>query len=184
MSTYVESSSTGANTGSLRQRRAPKTHKLQKPMTASQRNKLATQGITTTLDVTDEKVAVIAVLETVHERLGWDEDLRERIREKYQEIAALTGSARKKEDLGPVPIPIRTGTPEQYAPYAKFDPYKLNYQYGPDQLRAVLVRGTQRDLREATDIVQARNPGTKPASRSRNTAMIEYILDHVAGPNH
>lgn len=155
-------------------------------MSATQRNKLATQGIVTLLGVSDEKIAVTAALEAVHERLAWDSDLQERILEKYQEIAALGGEARQKKqaDLGPAPVPIRSVPLEQYTPYGKFDPYQLNWEYGESQLRAVLVRGTQRDLREATAIVKERNPGTKPTNASSKDAMIDYIVEYVAGPGY
>ena len=190
MSMQAEGSTTETGNSVNRTRKALTEPRVQrpvkppKPMSAVQRNKLATQEIITALEVSDEKAAVTAALEAVRERLAWDVDLRERVREKYEEIAALGTGARQKPDLGPVPVPIRAGTPEQYTPYGKFDPYKLNYEYGSNQLRAVLVRGTQRDLREATDIVQARNPGTKPTSRSSKDAMIEYILEYVAAPNY
>lgn len=190
MSMQTEGSTTGTRNSGYQRRKASAKQRAQrpakppKPMSATQRNKLATQEITTSLGLTDEKVAITAALEAVYERLAWDADLRERVREKYQEIVALDTGARKKPDLGPVPVPIRAGTPEQYTPYGKFDPYKLNYEYGSNQLRAVLVRGTQRDLREAADIVQARNPGTKPTNRSSKDAMIEYIMEHVVDLNY
>ncbi|HEU0028908.1 MAG TPA: hypothetical protein VFQ25_17515 [Ktedonobacterales bacterium] len=116
-----------------------------------------------------------------------DTDLRETVRQKYQEIAALGAGARQKAtrglalDLGPTPIPIRTGTPEEYNPYAAFDPYKLVWEYGERQLRGVLMRGTQRDLREAVSIVQARNPGTAPQNKTNNADMVNYIMEHVVG---
>lgn len=154
-----------------------------KQMTAAQRNKLATQGIAANLGISDEagqKIAITAALEAVYERLASDTDLRETVRQKYEEIAALS-KAKQKPDLGPVPVPIRSGTPEQYNPYGKFDPYKLVWQYGEHQLRAVLLRGTQRDLREAVSIVQAREPGTAPRSRTSNADMVDYIMEHVVG---
>ncbi len=153
-------------------------------MSATQRNKLATQRIITTLGLTDEKAVVTAALEALHERLAWDVDLKDTVRQKYQEIAALITATSKKPELGPVPVPIRGVGLDKYTPYGKFDPYQLQWAYGNDQLRAVLVRGTQKDLQEATNIVQERNPGTKPTSKSSNPAMIEYILEHVAGPGY
>jgi hypothetical protein len=149
-------------------------------MSGAQRNKLATQGIIAAFGATDEKAVVTAALEAVHERLASDPDLKERVRQKYHEIAALSAETGQNADLGPVPVPIRSGTPEQYTPYGRFDPYKLAWQYGTSQLRAVLLRGTQKDLREATDIVQARNPGTKPASRTKKEDMIAYIMEYVS----
>jgi hypothetical protein len=62
--------------------------------------------------------------------------------------------------------------------------YFLLEEYGRDQLRAVLDRMTQRRLREAVDSVQEREPGTRPASRTRNADMIDYIVEHVAGAGY
>jgi hypothetical protein len=51
-------------------------------------------------------------------------------------------------------------------------------------MRANLQSTTQRRLRSAVDTVQERNPGTKPSSRSSNAAMIDYILEMLAGPGY
>jgi hypothetical protein len=174
----------------VRAPKPPKPPKAPKPMSATQRNKLATKGITAALGIPDEgeKAAIIAVLEAVHERLAADVDLRETVRQKYQEIAALGSGTHQKAgqsptpDLGPTPIPIHAGTPEEYNPYAAFDPYKLVWRYGEHQLRAVLMRGTQRDLREAVSIVQEHEPGTAPRSKTNNADMVDYIMQHVVGP--
>src|SRR5579862_5008210 len=123
--------------------KAPKGPKPIKPMSATQRNKLATKGILVALGIPDEgeKAAITAVLEAVHERLAADTDLRKTVREKYQEIEELDGGIRQKSgkssepDLGPTPIPIRSGTPEEYNPYGAFDPYVLVWKYGEHQLR-------------------------------------------------
>lgn len=180
-------------TQTVRAPKPPKTPQSPKPMSATQRNKLATKGIAAALGIPTEgeKVAVTAALEAVNERLAADTDLRETVRQKYQEITALSAGtgqkpgASQQPDLGPTPIPIRTtGTPEDYNPYAGFDPYRLQWRYGDHQMRAVLVRGTQRDLREAVDIVQARNPGTAPRSKSNNADMVDYIMEYVVGPGH
>lgn len=154
-------------------------------MSAATREKIAKQGIVAAIGATDDKAATIAVLEAVHERLASDADLKESVRQKYREIAALPAGTRTRQqaDLGPVPVPIRSGTPQDYNPYGKFDPYQLLWEYGAHQLRAVLVRGTQRNLREAVGIVEARNPGTK-APRGKNADMIEYILKHVANAGY
>ncbi len=174
----------GSTSQAVRQPRAPRPPappKPPKPMSAAQRDRLARQGIAKAIGATDDKAAIIAALEAVHERLASDTDLKDSVRQKYREISDLLSGAgsRPKSDLGPVPVPIRSGTPEGYNPYGKFDPYQLAWEYGNHQLPAVLVRGTQRDLREAVGIVEARNPGEK-APRSKNADMIEYILKHLA----
>lgn len=161
----------------------PKPPKTAKPMSATQRHKLATQGIVKAIGATDEKAAVTAALEAIHERLNAEPDYRDAFRQKYQEIAALA-SAPRPSDLGPAPVPIRTHGLDRYTPYGKFDPYRLVYEYGEHQLRAVLVRGSLNDLREATNSVQAREPGTKPASRTKKTDMVNYIVEKVAGTGY
>ena len=159
-----------------------------KPPTVAQRTKTATQGIVSSLGIPDapahEKAAVMAALEAISERLASDSDLRESVRQKYQEIAVMEAQKPQKADLGPTPIPIRSGTPEQFTPYGTFDPYRLVWQYGEHQLRAVLLRGTQRDLREAVSAVQARKPGTAPRNKASKDAMIDYIMEYVAGPGY
>ncbi len=169
--------------------KAPKPPKPPKPMSATQRNKLATKGILVALGIPDEgeKAAVTAVLEAVYERLAADVDLRNTVNEKYQEIASLSGGTPRAAgrsstlDLGPAPVPIRAGKPEDYNPYRTFDPYALVWEYGEHQLRAVLVRGTQRDMREAVSIVQAHKPGTAPRNKNNINDMVDYIMEQVVG---
>lgn len=168
--------------------KAPRPPKTPKPMSAAQRNKLATKGILVALGIPDEgeKAAVTAVLEAVYERLAVDIDLRNTVNEKYQEISMLGGTRQAAgsssvPDLGPAPVPIRAGKPEEYNPYRAFDPYVLVWEYGEHQLRAVLARGTQRDLREAVGIVQGRKPGTAPRNKNNNDDMVDYIMEQVVG---
>lgn len=111
-------------------------------------------------------------------RLASDAALRQRMGEKYQELLALAPS-KQVADLGPVPVPIAADW-RDYSPSAKFDPYRRAAEYGQYQLRAVLVRTTQTKLREGAKIVMERNPGTKPTSLSSISAMIDYIMEHVA----
>jgi hypothetical protein len=126
-----------------------------------------------------------AALEVANEWLAWDTAFQERLRQKYDELSSLSPTKKKAPvDLGPAPVPIAGRGLKNYSPYGKFDPYQLIDEYGRQQLRAVLIRATQQHLREAVDIVQAHEPGTKPASRSNNTAMIDYIVATVAGPDY
>jgi hypothetical protein len=39
-------------------------------------------------------------------------------------------------------------------------------------------------LAEAVDAVQEREPDARPASRTRNADMIDFIVEHVAGPGY
>lgn len=167
----------------VRPARAPKAPKPPKPMSATQRHTLATEGIVRAIGATDKKTVQTAALEFVHERLAYDAGMRETLRQKYEELTALSPS-KTKQDLGPAPVPIKGHGIEGYSPYAKYDPYQLVEDYGRDQLRAVLIRATPKRLKEAVEIVHAREPVTKLPNRSRNADMIEYIIEHVAGSGY
>ena len=77
------------------------------------------------------------------------------------------------------PQPIKGPDLDRYSPYGRLNPYDLATHFGRGQLRAVLSGATPRRLRDAVDVVQERNPGTKPASRSRKADMIDYIDRYV-----
>jgi hypothetical protein len=156
-----------------------------RPLSAAKRKALATQQLLSTLAGDNESAAMTAALEVANEWLVWDTAFQERLGQKYDELNRLAPSKKKAPvDLGPAPVPIAGRGLKNYSPYGKFDPYQLIDEYGRQQLRSVLVRATQQHLREAVDIVQAHEPGTKPASRSSNTAMIDYIVAAVAGPDY
>lgn len=161
----------------------PKVPTSPKPMTPSQRKTLATQNIVNSLGASDQGKAITAALETISDRLAYDTDIQQSLRQKYGELEALDKKA-PKPDLGPEPIPISGSGLEHYNPYAKFDPYVLLHDYGRDQLRAVLLRATSAHLREAVGIVKEHNPGTKPTEGRSNAGMIDYIVEYVVGPRH
>jgi hypothetical protein len=81
------------------------------------------------------------------------------------------------------PVPIKGADLDRYSPYGKFNPYSLLEGFGHGQLRAVLSGATPARLREAVSIVQEREPGTKPTSRSAKQSMVDYIMEHVAPGN-
>lgn len=165
--------------------KAPRATASPRPLSAAKRKALAIQQLLSGLAGDDEAAAVTAALEVANEWLAWDTAFQERLRQKYGELSSLSPSKKKAPvDLGPAPVPIAGRGLKNYSPYGKFDPYQLIDEYGQQQLRAVLVRATQQHLREAVEIVQAHEPGTKPASRSSNTAMIDYIVAAVAGPGY
>ncbi len=157
-----------------------------RPLTASKRKSLATQQLLNTLAGDNQTAVVVAALEVVNEWATWDGALLERLRQKYEELSTLSNGKSKQPDQNhaPAPFPIAGKELGKFNPYGKLDPYELLDEYGRDQLRAVLTRATQRHLREALDIVQSHDPDTKPPSRSRNDAMIDFIVEKVAGPGY
>lgn len=160
-----------------------------RPLSLGRRKAFATDRVVTALsaidktdttDETDKDVAVIAALELFAERLARDAQLSGRLRTRYRELEALKHS-RKQRPVAPTPMPISGPDLDSFNPYAKPDPYKLLGWYGRDQFRAVVTGATTQALRELADAVQAREPNTSPASRRKKQAMIDYIVEHVAG---
>jgi hypothetical protein len=159
--------------------RAPR---ASQPMSATKREALATQQLLSTLGA-DKRAAVTAALEVINERLAWDLGLRQSLSQKYAEIAALAKPT-STADRGPAPTPKPASGLARHSPLTKTNPYELADEWGRDHLRALLEGASQKLLREAVTVVQARAPGTKPVSRSKNADMVDYIMEHVAGPGY
>jgi hypothetical protein len=151
-----------------------------KPMSVTQRNTLATQQLLSSVGGTDKTVALTAALEVINEWLATDRGVQQRLREKVDELAALT-KGKQKADLGPAPTPLPGHT--LTTPHGHLDPYALLYTFGPDQLRAAVVRAPRSLLQEGVRIVKAREPGTKPQGQT-NPDLVDYIVQHVAGPSY
>ena len=96
-----------------------------------------------------------------------------------QKEAAL-GPKPQKGGHGPMPPLIRTPGVGRQSPLQVLDPYELALDYGPDQLRNVLSRATQKNLKVAVGLVGERHRGTKPANSSTNAGLIDYIVQYVA----
>jgi hypothetical protein len=160
----------------------PSAPKAPKPMTATQRKTLATKTIINTLSASDEGLAITAALEAISERLSWDTDLRETVRQKYDALQTLK-PVKQTEDFGPMPPLIRTPGLNRQSPVYVVDPYELALDYGRDQLRNVIRRASQQNLRVAVNLVKERNPGKKPSGTSKQ-ALIDFIVEHVAGPGY
>jgi hypothetical protein len=144
---------------------------------------LATQRIVSTLAATDEKSAVTAALEVVSERLAWDANLQHELRQKYEEIAALV-TIRPTPERGPTPTPLAGHGTRRVSGFAKKDPYELLEEFGAVQLRAALGSATKQTLLDAVAIVQAREPNSKPRSKRTNQDLVDFIVEHVAGPGY
>lgn len=159
------------------------TAKVPRPLTLSQRKTLATEQLMSALSSTNKDAALTAALEVVNEWLLGDTEVHHRLQERYAELEAL---AKPKTKAAPLPklIPISGPDLDHFNPYATPDPYTLLDWYGREQLRAVITGATLPLLREFVDTVQAREPGTKPASKSKKKDMVDYVVVHVAGPEY
>ena len=89
---------------------------------------------------------------------------------------------RKYVDIRLVPIIDMQGV--QLDPFAPLDPYFLLKVYGAKQLRTALVNFSVADLKVGAEVVEKRNPGTKPKSRAARQALTDYIVEYVAGTDY
>jgi hypothetical protein len=180
--TTVTKSARPATTKPLRPPKPPA------PMSATQRNKLATQQIVSAIGASGEKAATLATtaaLEAVSERMSWDRELQQSVRQKFGELQALgSASTRQTTNREPMPPLIRTPGVGRQTPLDMLDPYELALDYGRDQLRNVLGRAAKTNLKVAVGLVQQRNPGTKPTDARTNQGLVDYIVQHVAGPGY
>lgn len=153
-------------------------------MTVTQRKNLATERLLKAVEASpsDKEKAITAALEAVSERLAWDTELQQSIRQKYNDLRTL-GAPKPKEDFGPMPPLIRTPGLNRQTPSHVLDPYEVALDYGRDQLRNVIRRASQPNLRVAAGLVRERNPGKKPSGQSKQ-ALIDFIVEHVAGPEY
>jgi hypothetical protein len=77
-------------------------------------------------------------------------------------------------------VPIKQVEGREINPAASLDPYFLNEVYGAAQLPTALSIFPVSKLKEGAEMVERRNPGTKPTSRAQRQALIDYIVKHVA----
>jgi hypothetical protein len=112
--------------------------------------------------------------------------LRDAVHQKYDSLQALSTpkrSTKQKEDVGPMPPLIRVPGLNRQCPVTLLDPYELALDCGHDQLRNVIRRASQVNLKVAANLVKERNPDAKLSGTSKQ-ALIDFIVEHVAGPSY
>ncbi|HST90360.1 MAG TPA: hypothetical protein VLJ14_18435 [Ktedonobacterales bacterium] len=159
-----------------------------KPLTAKQRNNLALQRLCAKLGIEDSSLLATAVLEVVADEVGWNGDVGRRIRDVYRDLIQLSSLARAKpRPSKPEPVklvPVGKVDESRINPYGPLDPYLLFDMYGAHQLRLALDGYSLAKLKEGMAAVEARNPGTKPKSKASKAPLIDYIVEHIAGPGY
>ena len=129
-----------------------------------------------------------AALEMVADEVGRNGEVARRIREAYHNL--LQSPRQTKTNARPSKpepaklVPIGTVDESRFKPYGPLDPYLLFDLYGADQLRLALDGYSLVKLKEGMTAVAARNPGTKPKSKASKAPLIDYIVEHVAGPGY
>lgn len=161
---------------------------LSQPMTVAQRGALATKRLRAVLGVDDVKLLSTALAEVAAEEAVTNRDFANRVHATYIELAAQKPIRRNPthktavNEVELVPVIDMTGI--RIDPFASLDPYLLHRIYGSKQLRAALTGYSLARLKEGLDPVQTKNPGTKPQSKARKDSIIDYIVEHVAGPGY
>lgn len=159
-----------------------------KAPTAQQRAVDATSRLRQVLEVDDLKMLSTALAEVAADEAKHNPDFARRIRDVYQE---LIDSAPKKRTppaketatgVALVPLPGTEGL--RVDPFAPLDPYLLTRIYGSHQLRAALGVYSLPKLKQALAVVEERHPDAKPKSKGQKQAVLDYIVEHVAGPGY
>jgi hypothetical protein len=156
-------------------------------LTPTQRVTKAAQQVATTLGLEDQKRVSAALAEAAAEAVRRDSLFAARVRIIYNQMTPAPAThrtttpgrgTRAAPDVELVPIKQVEGW--FLNPGAPPDPYFLMELYGPKQLPLALQRYTVARLREAVELVQQRNPGTRPSGKTRQY-LVDYIVEHVSG---
>ena len=144
-----------------------------------------------TLDVSDMAVLSTALAEVVTEeiRRSFDRRFADNVRLRYQELLSLrttstTPRRKQKQELPPL-VPLTPAGRRMYEgdfhinPFAPPNPAEIVDVYGGAQLGRALQDYTLDMLKQAAAKVQQEHPGTKPASKARKDAVIEYIVKYT-----
>lgn len=158
-----------------------------KALTVAQRTAEALKQAGEFLTLDDSKRLQAALLEAAAVGVQRNSAFAAHVRGLYEAMAPRRAPAVAKRTKPATPdIHIEPVKPEigyRFDPTAPPDPYFLAEFYGSHQLRLALERYTVAPLREAVRPVKVANPRTKPSGTSRQ-ALINYIVEHVAGPGY
>jgi hypothetical protein len=163
---------------------------LEKRLTATQRATQAAQQAAEFLELSDARAVAAALTEVALQGVRVDATFAARVRSLYGEIVTSGKSKRtptptqRAQRAAPDVelVPRRHIGTHDANPGAAPDPAYLLELYGPDQLPLALARYKLPDLKLAAELVQQRNPGTKPTNKGNRDALIAYIARYVTGP--
>lgn len=154
---------------------------MTKKVSLTKRSTTATAELRTLVGRDDLKLLSVALAEATISFAKTNPTLLAKVREVYDDLATNAITSKQKSTkvipakLVPIIEPGRIG----FGPNDAIDPYKLIRLYGKDQLAQALGNYLMSDLKEATEMVMQRNPGTKPKSKTRRDDLINYIVEYV-----
>lgn len=130
----------------------------------------------------DLNLLTLALVEQAESEVRGNPEFARRIRGAFAALRDQRPAPRRRQPradpeplvaIGPVDASLLT-------PHGRRDPYALYRAYGEAQTRRLLGNEVMDDLRHSVAIVEAINPGTRPANRRRKDSLIEYIMAHLA----
>jgi hypothetical protein len=99
------------------------------------------------------------------------------VRQVYDELMQMQARpAPRTTNLEPLEAIRHTG--KNIDPYGPPNPQDLIYAYGEDKLGRALQDYTMDRLKMAVETIQREYPGTKPASKTKKSALIDYIVEY------
>lgn len=158
-----------------------------KVRTTQQRATEATSRLKRMIGADNLKLLSAAIAEVAADEADSNPAFVSRVRAVYQELVSMPttrarSAASKLAEVELIPIGKVEGG--GINPYAPLDPDYLSKLYGAHQLRAALSRYQLASLKDAAAKIQQEHPGTKPRNRSSKDSVIDYIVEHVAGPGY
>jgi len=167
-------------------------------VTSTERSAEATRSLCEALGIgfvptTKLKVLATALAEVAAEEARRNLDFSGRVRALYEQLAtpknkpssSASGSARRRAQRQVTPlVPLAEAGTVRFNPYLGCEPEKLLILYGREQLPAALNEYSSDHLKEAAQRIRAERPESKLRSKASRAAIIDYIVEHVAGPGY
>ena len=132
-------------------------------------------------DLNDATMLGTALAEAAAREIRHNAAFGQDVRRVYDELAQArkpAGGAGTRRKVPSEPLVALRHTGAHIDPLAPPNPKTLIYVYGEDKLARALQDFGMDLLKEAADNIQREHPGTKPASRTRKGALIDYIVEY------
>lgn len=159
---------------------------IEKPLTLTQQSAAALEQAAAVIGASDLKALAAAINGIALEAIRSDGSFASQVRSRYAELTARSkpkkaAAPRQSQPKSAPPelvvrhqVPMRSGSVG-----AAPDPYYLLAMYEADQLPLALERYGASELKLAAELVQQKNPGTKPTNKGNRKALIDYIVHYV-----
>jgi hypothetical protein len=163
---------------------------VEKQLTLTQRANEAVRQAGMVLGLNNSKALTAAMTQAALEGIERSPSFAAQVRTFYDTLMASARPVKKstkpvtqtrsRQTSPMVELVPRMNVPRREAnPGAAPDAFYLKELYGIEQLALALSRYKLAELKLAAELVQQRNPGTKPDSKSSRDALIAYIVTHV-----